>query len=225
MKKMFRLLVISILLLTGGTVVAQQGAASGPALAIRSSLPKGYVRQPYEAQLAAGGGLTPYSWEVTEGKLPAGLTLQRNGVISGIPSESGSFHFAVTVTDGGKPAQQLTQRMELLVVAPLMLQWNKPPKVNGRRIEGSVTVANQTEHDFDLTVVMLAVNETGRATAIGYQHLKMKGDTTSLEAPFGENLPVGTYQLNVDAVAEGAASGSIYRARLVQDGMQVTQGP
>jgi len=73
---------------------------------------------------------------------------------------------------------------------------------------------------------MMAVNEIGRATAIGYQRLTLKKDTTSLEIPFGENLPQGSYELNVDAVAEVAATNSIYRARLVpKEKFQVQQEP
>ncbi len=87
-------------------------------------------------------------------------------------------------------------------------------------------VSNQTGQDFDLTVIMMAVNDIGRATAIGYQHFTLKKDTTSLEIPFGENLPRGSYELNVDAVAEVAATNSIYRARLVpNEKFQVQEGP
>jgi len=38
-------------------------------------------------------------------------------------------------------------------------------------------------------------------------------------------LPTGTYQLNVDAVAESPSTNSINRARLVQDAMRIDQGP
>ena len=90
----------------------------------------------------------------------------------------------------------------------------------------SFTVSNQTEQDFDLTAIMMAVNEIGRATAIGYQRFTLKKDTSSLEIPFGEHLPQGLYELNVDAVAEVAATNSIYRARLVpKEKFQVQEGP
>ncbi len=73
---------------------------------------------------------------------------------------------------------------------------------------------------------MMAVNENGRATAIGYQRIPLKKNTLGLEIPFGENLPRGAYDLNVDAVGEVAATNSIYRARLVpNEKMQVQQGP
>ena len=63
-------------------------------------------------------------------------------------------------------------------------------------------------------MVVLAVNENGRATAIGYQHFPLKQGASDFEIPFGENLPYGTYSVNVDVVGEVAASNSIYRARL-----------
>jgi hypothetical protein len=93
-------------------------------------------------------------------------------------------------------------------------------------LEGSILVSNQTEQDFDLTTIMMAVNEIGRATAIGYQRLTLKKDSADLEIPFGDNLPPGSYELNVDAVAEVAANHSIYRVRLApKEGFHVQEGP
>jgi len=222
-----------LLLLLLGTLaapeisVAQQGAATGEPLEVRTtSLPNAYLRQHYEVHLEARGGITPLRWEVTEGALPAGVVLGQDGILSGAPTETGEFRFTVTLTDSGRPAAQRNQKLVLTVVAPLLAQWGRYPKVTGRRLEGSIIVSNQTEQDFDLTVIMMAVSETGRATAIGYQHLALKKDTTSFEIPFGENLPQGSYELNVDAVAEVAATNSIYRARLVpKERFQLQEGP
>jgi len=210
-----------------GVASAQQGAATGEPIVIQTtSLPKAYLRQHYETHLEARGGITPLRWEVTEGMLPAGIVLGRDGILGGSPTETGEFKFTVTVTDGGRPAMQRNQQLILTVVAPLMAQWGRYPKVTGRRLEGSITLSNQTGQDFDLTVIMMAVNEIGRATAIGYQRFTLKKDTTSLEIPFGENLPRGSYELNVDAVAEVAATNSIYRARMVpKEKFQVQEGP
>jgi hypothetical protein len=207
--------------------LAQQGAATGEPLVVRTtSLPKAYLRQHYEARLEANGGITPLRWEITEGAAPAGVLLGRDGLLSGAPTETGEFRFTATVTDGGRPAVQRNQQLVLTVVAPLFAQWGRYPKVTGRRLEGSIIVSDQTEQDFDLTVIMMAVNETGRATAIGYQRIALKKGTSSLELPFGENLPQGSYELNVDAVAEVAAINSIYRARLVpKERFQLLQGP
>jgi len=108
---------------------------------------------------------------------------------------------------------------------PLPADWADQAKVNGRRIEGSLKVSNQTGSDFDLTVIALAINDLNRATAIGYQHFLLKRDTTDQEIPFGENLARGNYAVNIDVVGEEASSGRIFRARLMTERLAVTQGP
>jgi hypothetical protein len=210
-----------------GLTRAQQGGATGePLKVLTSNLPKAYVRQVYKTVLVARGGVLPLKWELTDGALPAGLSLRRDGTLTGTPTDTGQFRFTVKVTDSGKPEYERKQDLVLLVVAPLLAQWGRYPAVNGQRIEGSVKVSNQTERDFDLTVIVLAVNENGRATAIGYQHFELKKNASDFEIPFGENLAHGAYQLNLDAVAEVAATNSIYRARLVpKEKFHVQQGP
>lgn len=220
-------LICGCLCIFAGVARAQQGAATGEPLVIQTTgLPKGYLKQHYEIRLGAHGGITPLRWEITQGALPPGTALGHDGVLSGIPTETGEFKFTVTVTDSGRPAAQRNQQLVLTVVAPLLAQWGRYPKVKGQRLEGSILVSNQTEQDFDLTVIMMAVNETGRATAIGYQRFTLKKDDTGKEIPFGENLPQGSYELNVDAVAEVAATNSIYRARLVpKERFEILQEP
>jgi hypothetical protein len=206
---------------------AQQGAATGePLVILTTSLHKAYLRQHYETHLEARGGITPLRWEITEGAPPPGIALGADGTLSGVPTETGEFKFTVRVIDSGRPAAQLKQPLVLTVVAPLLAQWGRYPQVNGQRLEGTIIVSNQTEQDFDLTAIIMAVNEIGRATAIGYQRINLKKGTADLEIPFGENLPFGSYELDADAVAEVAATNSIYRARLVpKERFQIQQGP
>lgn len=213
--------------IVGPLAWSQQAAATGTPLEIKTtSLPKAYLRQSYEAQLEARGGIAPLKWEISDGAPPNGVQLQPDGELSGTPGEAGEFHFTVTVTDSGKPAYQRQQKLTLLVVAPLLAQWGKYPVVNGTRIEGSILVSNQSGDDFDLTAIMLAVNETGRATAIGYQRFLLKKNSDMVEIPFGENLPPGNYELNADVVAEVNASNKIHRVRLVpKEKFQIQQGP
>ena len=55
--------------------------------------------EPYGALLLAEGGTPPYSWSLTGGALPAGLTLSPAGTLDGMPAAHGSFHFTATVAD------------------------------------------------------------------------------------------------------------------------------
>ncbi len=221
------LIFVLLFALLAGPAFAQQGAATGEPLVIQTtSLPKAFLHQHYETHLEARGGITPLRWEISDGALPPGIVLGVDGTLSGAPTETGEFKFTVKVTDSGRPAAQRNQQFVLTVVAPLLAQWGRYPQVNGQRLEGSIIVSNQTEQDFDLTAIVMAVNEIGRATAIGYQRINLKKGTAELEIPFGENLPFGSYELDADVVAEVAATNSIYRARLVpKERFQIQQGP
>ena len=215
-----------VLLALLGSSTAQQGAATGEPIVLPTApLPKAFLRRPYHFKLEAQGGITPLNWEVTAGTPPPGVELAPDGTLSGTPTEVDTFHFVATVTDSGKPVAQKKKEFTLDVVAPLVVEWSKKPKVTGHRLEAAIRVSNQTGDDFDFTVVALAVDETGRATAVGYQRFTLKKDTDEFEIPFAENLPRGTYDVNVDAVGEVADANSIYRARLVQEKLQVVQGP
>ncbi len=64
-----------------------------------TSLPNAVVGTPYNATVSATGGTTPYSYAVTLGSLPAGLTMTTAGAISGTPTAAGAFTFTITATD------------------------------------------------------------------------------------------------------------------------------
>jgi hypothetical protein len=219
--------ILVLLLSRPSPVMTQQAGALGEPIVLQTtSLPKGFLRQPYHFKLEAQGGILPLKWEITAGAQPPGIDLSPDGTLSGAPTEVDSFHFVVTITDSGKPVRERKKEFTFDVVSALLVEWSKKPRITGRRLEGAIKVSNQTEQDFDFTFIALAVDPTGRATAVGYQHFTLKKDTDELEIPFGENLPFGTYDLSVDAVAEVEATNAIYRARLAtSEKLQVTQGP
>jgi len=72
-----------------------------PQLAITTnSLMDGQVRLAYTATLAATGGSAPYTWTISSGQLPTGLSLASStGVISGTPTAAGTASFSAEVTD------------------------------------------------------------------------------------------------------------------------------
>jgi len=70
-----------------------------PLVITTESLPDATVNAAYTLQLEAAGGLTPYSWSVAGGALPAGLSLSSDGVLSGTPTVTGAFSVTVQVMD------------------------------------------------------------------------------------------------------------------------------
>lgn len=222
MRARFRIACLG-LLLPGFFALAQQDSPAS--LSVQSKeLPLASLWEPYRFQLRAAGGIEPYHWALMAGSLPHDIKLHDRGEIIGVPDESGPFDFAILVTDNTRTTQQ-KQKMVFSVETPLAADWGRRATVNGQRIDGSIRVSNRTGRDFDLTVIVLAVNEIGRATAIGYQHFPLKRDTRDLEIPFGDTLSRGNYAVNVDVLGEEPISNRIFRARLVTGKESITQGP
>jgi len=76
-----------------------------PLLVTGASLPESSPGVFYNAALAATGGIAPYSWRVTLGNLPAGLSLDATtGGLSGVAMDVGLSTFTVQVSDSQNPA-------------------------------------------------------------------------------------------------------------------------
>ena len=191
-----------------------------------SDLPDGYPGRHYELRFHARGAVFGLRWRVEKGALPPGLQLDDGGLLHGEPVRAGEFQFSVSVREGGKPESAVQKGFVLRIVSALALNWKDPAHVNGNRIEGSVTVTNTTPDDMDLTFIVLAVAGNGRATAIGYQHFKLRRGTVAQELPFGDTLPYGGYVVHVDVVGEVAPKKLIYRERMqTPRPLHVTVGP
>jgi streptogramin lyase len=81
----------------------------------------------YAPSLVASGGTPPYSFAVTSGSLPAGITLGSNGTFNGASTAVGSYPFGVTVTDSSAPAQTATQTFTIQVAAALAIATSTLP--------------------------------------------------------------------------------------------------
>ena len=100
-----------------------------PPLAIATtSLPGAVAGQGYTAGLAAQGGTPPYTWSVTSGALPEGLTLDPStGAITGTPTAPGTSAFTVTVRDSSSPTLTATTPLSVVVTAPLTVTTSALP--------------------------------------------------------------------------------------------------
>ncbi|MBC3411723.1 autotransporter domain-containing protein [Pseudomonas sp. SWRI51] len=113
---------------------------SPPTLTVApATLPNPSYASAYSQTLTASGGNGSYTYAVTTGALPTGLTLSTAGVLAGTPSATGTFNITVTVTDGnGATASQaytLTVAAPAVVVTPFSL----PNPIYGSAYSQTVT--------------------------------------------------------------------------------------
>jgi hypothetical protein len=106
--------------MVGLAVRASVEVAVIPARPLRittSRLAAAKIDSPYDAQLSARGGTSPYHWSLSSGVLPTGVRLNRStGLISGVPSKTGTFEFAVSLKDA---RAEKTTRPLALTVSPV----------------------------------------------------------------------------------------------------------
>ncbi len=88
----------------------------GPlAILTPSRLTPGSVGAPYQSFVTASGGMPPYAWE-EGGSLPPGLQLDvDNGILSGIPTQAGTYEVAIRVYDG---TDAYTEKIFSLTIYP-----------------------------------------------------------------------------------------------------------
>ena len=90
-----------------------------------TSLADGTLGQSYSSQVSATGGVTPYSWSITSGSLPAGLSLGTStGTIGGTPTSPGVQNFTVEVKD----SESSTTSAVLSIT--VNLNWSSPLSVD-----------------------------------------------------------------------------------------------
>lgn len=85
-------------------------------------IPDAVLGVPYEQQFEEGDSWGNVEWSISGGSLPAGLTLSADGVLTGIPTQSGEFAFTVRVEDSREPPAAAERSYSLTVMAPVTLQ-------------------------------------------------------------------------------------------------------
>ena len=89
------------------------------------SLPDGFVGQPYDRALTAGGATQSVGWTLASGSLPEGLEFGGSGRISGTPLVAGTSSFTVRAVSGEATD---TQELSIEVLPPGATRFpNEPP--------------------------------------------------------------------------------------------------
>lgn len=95
-----------------------------------TALPHATVGAAYVQPINVSGGIAPYTFSVSVGSLPAGVTLSPAGALSGTPTATGTVNFTVQVKDSESPAASATQAFSILVINPLTITTTSLPAAN-----------------------------------------------------------------------------------------------
>lgn len=87
-----------------------------------ASLPPGQSGQPYRQVLRADGGTPPYRFLlVSDRPLPEGLTISRDGVLAGTPTEpAGNYTFTIVFADATDAPGSVTYTLTLAAAEPVL---------------------------------------------------------------------------------------------------------
>ena len=194
-------------------------ATPAPLAISTPSLAAGVTATGYSGTLQATGGVLPYTWSITNGQLPAGLTINSSGTITGTPVLAGMSTFTVQVADsevdpvtGNPNPMTATKPFTITVTAGTN---NNKLLFNGYSFlftgfdkDGSVAIAgfltadgngNITSGGEDITRASKVV--TG-ATLTGTYSIDSSGDghgKLELIATLGQNTLTTDYRLVLDS--------------------------
>jgi len=166
--------------------------------------------------LTATGGVTPYTWMMTSGSLPSGLTLSSAGVISGTPIASAvttPVGFAVKVTD----SQGDTATSVVLTIAVSGFNFTSsstsPITIASQGMSGTELITLNVVNGFTGTATLTA-NVTGSpAGAIDLPVVTFTTPNSNFSSsnntmPFSNAVTTGNVTLNI---ATTAATGATFR--------------
>jgi hypothetical protein len=89
-----------------------------------SPLPDANKGVAFNHTLAASGGAAPYSFDLTSGALPPGLSLSGTGLISGTPDAGGTYNFTVRARDANLCENSKAYSITVLAISVGNLVWN-----------------------------------------------------------------------------------------------------
>lgn len=177
----------------GRAATAPQQITVAPAalqITTTSPLPSGQSSVAYSTTLTAKGGTGPYTWSVSVGAPPSGLTLSSAGVLSGIPTAAGPASFTAKVTDAA--AQTATAALQMSIDVAVSLSPKRGGVTVGQQLLVTATVAN----DIGTAGVSWTVSSGGT----------LSGQTTAT-ASFS-SASAGVYTIRATSIVDNTKSAS-----------------
>jgi hypothetical protein len=169
-------------------------------------LPVGTVGTLYSQTLAASGGQAPYTWSISGGTLPVGVTLSATtGVLSGTPTIGGNFNVSVQVVDNARLTGSRTFSLAIGVPAP--------PAATVTGVPASATAAQQITFGVHLASAY-AFPIQGTATISFDPDAVTPADDQTIQFATGGRtasftIPANATQSSSIALQTGSVSGTI----------------
>jgi hypothetical protein len=164
-------------------------------LSLTATLPNATVGVPYSYTLQATGGTPPYSYSITAGSLPPGITLQSDGLISGTPTAPGASSFTAMVTDS----------VNATASDPLILLVEYPTTPYDGELTGPYAFLFQGYDDVVAGVLAYQTASVGSFTADGMAGINLGELDANHQSsnPSGTTVAsqnfIGTYEVNADS--------------------------
>lgn len=106
-----------------------------------AALSDGVRGTPYSQTLTASGGTGPYSFSLSAGGLPSGLSFTSGGVLSGTPSDIGTFSLTVVATDTASNTGSLVYSVVISAATITVSPATLPNGVRGAAFSQTLTAS------------------------------------------------------------------------------------
>jgi methionine-rich copper-binding protein CopC len=194
---------------------------AAPAIVVSpAALPNGQQGTAYSQALTATGGTAPYSYVITAGALPTGLSLT-NGTIAGTPTANGTFNFTITATDAsaapGPYSGSRTYSLAIAAPAVTAVSWNGSMSTDwftatnwtpNQLPDATINVTIPTSPSGGLFPVISSGTATTRSLTLSSgATLRMSNGTLDVQGSWTNN---GTFAATGGTVQLGQQTGNIF---------------
>src|SRR5579862_2772582 len=170
-----------------------------------TSLANGQVGTAYSATLMATGGTTPYTWSLTSGTLPSGLTLNAStGAITGTPTvTANATPLTFKVTDSSNPVQTKTVNLTLTISASISVSIS--PVRAGLEITQTLSITPTTTDAAGVTWSATGSSCSGSSCGTFSASTSLNGVAVTYTAP----STAGLYSITATSKTQNTVSASL----------------
>ncbi|MGA9527861.1 MAG: Ig domain-containing protein, partial [Terriglobales bacterium] len=202
---------------------------SAPLQVTTTGMPAGVINTSYaNGFLSASGGIQPYTWSISSGSLPSGLTLNTStGQISGTPTATGTSNFTAKVTDSSSPNGTATASLSITINGALTITTTSLPNgsINNQynatvNASGGITPYNWSVSSGSLPPGLNLNNNnslslSGQPTATGSYPFTLEvtdnqGDTASQSYTIVITTQPTAYTVSGTVTYSGSKTGWVY---------------